>query len=185
MGDLQQYISTLEQLTVDARTILTEIIHSETLLNHTLDSSFQEIKRTYINEARKLTDEIMNQRIQKIERRESKTGPTLVKAGTGLIGIGFAYLAQRTGSELARILAGKAFEGYRMDEVEIKNIQIAAETTKGMMEKKILNIQREQFMRFLKDSKSMHASLNTLFKQHLANNTNPITDDSQTPTYST
>lgn len=165
MDRVEEYIAELNHLKADATSLIDQIINSETPLEKVMNSTCEEIKRIYIDEAKNLIDEIALQKLKKIEREESTVGAKFAKIGMGLLTAKLIHEAEK--SESARRLVKPAYEGYRMDETKKKRIGQASEIVKRRIAEQTLSMKREEFLKSLKGSEAMRKSLNAMFKNEL------------------
>jgi len=165
MGRIEEYNRVLERATEEARTIIDRISDSETQLEDAIASTCEEIKRTYIEEAKRLIDRIAQEKLDEIEREESQIPRTLIKWGIGWLGSKLSEKAQENESALR--FAHSAYKGYGMDELHRMMIRHASAMAKQKVEDQVLNMKRNEFASSLKGGEAMRESVNAIFQGEL------------------
>jgi len=165
MGRIGEYNRVLERATEEARIIIDRISDSENRLEDAIASTCGEIKRTYIEDAKRLIDRITQEKLDEVEREESRIGAIFAKPAMGLLAVALAEKAQE--SELARTFAQAASKGYRMDELDRIMIRWASARAKQKVEDQVLNMKWKEFVSSLKGGKAFNKSVNAIFRDEL------------------
>jgi len=166
MDSTEAYVNKLIRLKQDAAKVLDAIKDedSETVLENAVNSACEEIRTTYIREAKTLTDEIAQRKLRELDRESSKLGPMIVTAAYGAIA---GLLASKAGeSESARRFVKPAIEAYQMDETTKTRIIQSSESAKNRVQEQALSMKLEDFMKSLKGGKALHKSLKA-FREEL------------------
>ena len=165
MVNVEEHINRLNRLEVDAVSSINLIKDSEGFLEEAIDSIREEMKRTYIEEGKRIIDEVTERELNKIEKEESRLGPQIVKTTLGALS---TILAQETEkNELARTLYKPVLSGYELDETSKRQVKQVAERAKHRLEERVFNMKGEEFMKSLKGERAMHKLLDTMLREEL------------------
>jgi len=165
MGRIEEYNRVLDRAIEEAGTLIDRIIDSEALLENPIASTCEEIKRTYIEEAKRLIDRIEQKKLDEIEREESKIGAIAAKYVLGFLRPKLAEKAQE--SELAGRFAQSAYKGFRMDELDRMMVERASAMAKRKMEDQVLSMKWKEFASSLKGGEAMRKSVNAIYQDEL------------------
>ena len=165
MDRIKEYVNELNGLKTEATNLINGIKDSEGFLETAIDSIREEMKRTYIQEGKRIIDEVAERELNKIEKEESRLGPQIVKTALGALS---TILAQKTEeSELARTLYKPVLNSYELDKTSKRQVKQAAEIAKHRLEEHVLNMKGEEFMKSLKGERAMHKLLHTMLRMEL------------------
>lgn len=161
MDRKERYINQLEILNTEATKTIDAIKNSENLLHDITASSIDELKRVYIEEAKRFLDRIGRRRLGKIEQEESKLGPKIIKAVMGIS----SKVARDHETESDRRLSTGLAEGYWIDETKKEAVEHAIEIVKRSVEDQVSEMSGEEFLKTVKGARSMHRMLRSQFDE--------------------
>jgi hypothetical protein len=159
---MEAMVSETRRLLEYAERLLDATKGSETFLEEVMKGAGEELKRVYVDEAKKLADKIAESKLRKMERDESRLGPTGVKIVYGIAAEALRNRAEQ--DETARTLQEGLHEGYTMDETEKRKVVQACFFIKQRLEEEMLGMTPEEFLRWLKDN-SVREVINAMFRQ--------------------
>jgi hypothetical protein len=158
-------VSEISRLVDYAEKLFDAMKGSEACLEEATRAAEEELKRVYVEEAKKLADAITQSKLRKKKREESRLGNMIVKNVYGLAAAALAHGGEN--DETTRTVQEGLYEGYELDETEKKNILQAFELVKHRVEEQTGSMKPDDFLRSLKNS-TMRQVINAMFREELS-----------------
>ena len=165
MDRKERYINELNDFKAEAIKVIDAVRNSENLLQTIAASSFNEIKSVYVQEAKKIMNEIRRQRLDKIREDESRPGSIIAKQGIGILSALLASKMQE--SEHRRQVLAALGEGYQMGDAKKAAVERTSEIVKGRVEDQASGMTREEFLKALKGRTAIRKMLRLIFDEEL------------------